>query len=192
MLAKALAAGQIEVVARLVENQHVRLHQQCTEQGDAAAFTTTQLRRRSLWLEMAKAFVLQRTLQPLDHIPAAIKGLDVIGMRLTTHDPLQGIKPLRAARQVDDPGTGRRNDTLGQISDAPLTHNTPITWLQLTGQQTAENAFADAITSYQADVTFIKNLAEPFEQRGAVGKAERNALERDKWEIGHPCLQAMP
>ena len=112
-LAKAPAAEQIEVVAGLVENQHVRLGQPCTEQGNAAAFTAAQLRGRCLRIEMAEAFVLQRACQPLGHIPAAIENLDVVGMRLTAYDPLQGIEPLRTTSQVDDPVARRGNDALG-------------------------------------------------------------------------------
>ncbi len=180
------------MVAGLVENQQIGIRLQRAKQGNAAAFPAAQLRRRRLYIEVAEALLMQGSLQPLDQVPAPFEALDIVLMRLTTHDPLHGIEPVCATRQVDDTGVGGGHDALRQVGDTPLSHDTPLAGLQVTGQQAAEHRLANAIASDQTRVTVIEYFAEPLEQHDAIGKAKRNALERDMRGIGHPCLQAMP
>ena len=105
---------------------------------------------------------------------------------------IQRIHLLRNVMILAGAGVGGGHNALRQVGDTPLSHDTPLAGLQVTGQQAAEHRLANAIASDQTRVTVIEYFAEPLEQRDAIGKAKRNALERDMRGIGHPCLQAMP
>jgi len=183
-----LARRGVEMIRWLVEDQEVGLRQQSAQQRHPHGFAAAESLCRRRGVKAAEAGLLECVLEACGKVPIVADQVEVGGVDAAGIDALQGVKDRLEAGERRDRFAGEAVDLLRQVEHGAGTNAAARGRQQLAGQQAREHALAGAVAANQAGVSGIELLREACEQRRAVGKIERCAVERQEW-VRHTYLQ---
>lgn len=174
---QAGALLRIEMVARFIEHQPVRLRQPGALQGDALAFAAAQAGRWRIGIHMAQIEHIERLAQAGVGIPAfAHEG--VIGfVDAAFGDARQRRQQAAHASEGRHGGIVLRIKFLRHVMHAAVTARGARRRLRLARQQTRQHALAHAVIADEADTLRGKGKLQIGKQGAAIGQHEGKTVE---------------
>ncbi len=141
----------IQVIARLVENQHVGCGQKGADQRHAHRFATAELRGRRLRILAVETAPGQGLLQHFANLPALAQQVEIRCGGAARFDPLQCFKTRPDTRQIRNGQVRLQRDLPSQMvcgSDAQAA--TGLLGVNCPARMRASMLFADAIVARTA------------------------------------------
>ena len=174
---QAGALSCIEMVARLIEHQPVRLRQPGALQGDALAFATAEATRRRVGIDVAQIERIERLAQAGVGIPA-LAHQGVVGLvDAAGGDARQRGQHLLHAGERRHVGIALRIELLRHVMHAAVAAHGARRRLRLARQQARQNALAHAVIADEADTLRGKGKLQIGKQGAAIGQHEGKTVE---------------
>jgi len=171
------AAGGVQVVGGLVENQVVGVAEKRTQQCHAHGLAAAQRFGGAIPAQHAELLAGQVAVQLLAYVPAFADSLEVARGGTASLDALERFYHLAYLGQVGDRGAGG-DRLLSEVVHATLAQAAAIAGLELTGHQACEYGFAHAVAPHQAGAALVETFGEVGKQQPAVWQCIGDAVQR--------------
>ena len=169
---EAPARVQVEVVGRLVEQQHGGAPQEQRGQADQDRLAAGQLPDRVVEAERAEAEAVQPGAGALLHVPVAVDRGEGVIAGLARLDRVQRGPGGGDAEQVGHGGVGAERDGLRQVADVALDAHRAGARVQLTGDEPEQGRLARPVDADEAGPAGAERGGQVREDGGTVGPAK--------------------
>jgi hypothetical protein len=180
---EAAAGVQVQVVGRLVQQQHVGAAQEPGGQAEQDRLAARHLAHAPVQVEMGQPEPVQGGPGALLDVPVVPDGGEAVGGRLAPLDRLQRPAGPGDAEHLVDRQAGVQGQVLGQVAEAARDPHRPARGGELAGQQPQQGRLARPVGPDQAGAAGTDDEAEPFEDDLAVGPGELQVVDDDC--LGH-------
>ncbi len=163
---------QVQVVGRLVQEQHVRPAQQQRGQPQQHRLAARYLTDGAVQLDVPEAEFAQGDQGALLHVPVVADGLEVLLGHVTGLDGVQGGAPRGDAERLVDPQRGVQRDVLREVADLTGDPDGAVGGRQFTGDELQQGRFPRPVDPDQSGAAGAEGGVEALEDGGAVGPGE--------------------
>ena len=168
----------VEIVGRLVQQQHVGTRDQQPRQACPRRLAARQRRRRSLRIEPCQTDIGQRLVQSRRQVPVGFGKVGLVA--LPALDARQAIPGRADAQQVGQSRAVRDVRRLVQGRDGPRPRDRPAQRRTHASDQRQQGRLARAVAPDQADTFGPDREVQIFEKQPAVRRGGGNGIQSDE------------